>query len=815
MPSNQLLTDAETKLAEDLNTNALAIDGSSKDKLLHELQVHQMELEMQNEELRQAKILLEASRDNYRDRFLDLYDYAPVGYLTIGSDGLITEINLTAATMLGIERKNLILHRFSQCFAEKNRGEWRRQFLQLMRNSEKQSYELTMQRGDGSTFDARLECCADTANEQTPSARIALIDITERKCNERLLLKSQRNYAGIIESAMDGIITIDTDQRILLFNAAAEKMLGCPGHEAIGGSLERFIPERFRRAHGVHIHAFDRSSGISRKMNFLGPVTALRANGEEFPVEISISKIDVEGEKTFIAILRDITERTNLEQERQKFVSLANNSMEFVGMCDMNFTPFYVNEAGLRLVGLDNLTQCIATPVQEFFFPEDQSFILDEFFPRVLREGQADVEIRFRHFKSGAAIWMLYNVFFIKDGAGKQIGLATVSRDISASKQAKEALREADRRKDEFLAMLAHELRNPLAPIRNAVEIQKKSNPDLSRINWSTEIIDRQIKQLTGLIDDLLDVSRISRGLIELNNEPLEIRDFIRLAAETNQPLIDDKRQKFTMMLPAEPLWVEGDRIRLTQIFSNLINNAAKYTQEGGRIELSVELSGDDVRLRVSDNGCGIDPADLTNLFDMFYQANRSLDRAQGGLGIGLSLVHKLVVKHGGEVRAYSAGLGRGSEFVVRLPRLNAPETATVSAKALSAPILNNYRILVVDDNRDIAESLAVLLKIDGYQVHTADNGYTALEMARAERPDAIILDIGLPGMNGYSLARAFRQSSEFKQTLLIAMTGYGQTEDREKSRAAGIDEHLIKPVDIETLRKLLVERQRSGTSVK
>ena len=475
-----------------------------------------------------------------------------------------------------------------------------------------------------------------------------------------------RQWMGLSLSIRINVFWYSTPQR--------KKYSVCPRHEAIGSSIERFIPEQFRHAHGVHIHAFGRSQRQSRKMGFMGPVIGLRANGEEFPAEISISRVEVDGEKTFIAILRDITERVNLEQERQKFVSLADNSMEFIGMCDMNFTPFYVNEAGMRLVGLDNLAQSIRTPVQEFFFPEDQCFIVDEFFPRVLREGHADVEIRFRHFKSGAAIWMHYNVFFIKDSAGKPVGLATVSRDISMSKQAKAALQDADQRKDEFLAMLAHELRNPLAPIRNAVEIQKIANTDPARITWCTDIIDRQIKHLTGLVDDLLDVSRISRGLIELKKETLEIRDFIQPAVETNQPLIDARRQEFSMTLPPEPLWVEGDRIRLAQIVSNLINNAAKYTQEGGLSGLSVELSEDEVCIRVTDNGCGIDPADLSNLFDLFYQVDRNLDRSQGGLGIGLSLVRSLVEMHGGDVQAFSAGRGQGSEFVVRLPRLIPPK---------------------------------------------------------------------------------------------------------------------------------------------
>ena len=366
--------------------------------------------------------------------------------------------------------------------------------------------------------------------------------------------------------------------------------------------------------------------------------------------------------------------------------------------------------------------------------------------------------------------------------------------------------------------MLAHELRNPLAPIRNAVEIQKLAHSDPSRLAWCNNIIERQLEHLTRLVDDLLDVSRISRGLVELKKEPLEIRDFVLPALETSRPLIDARRHQFSMTLPPEPLWVEGDRIRLAQIVSNLINNAAKYTDEGGHIELSVESAGDDVCIRISDNGCGIDPVDLPCLFNLFYQVGRSLDRSQGGLGIGLSLVHNLVAEHGGHVRVISAGPGQGSEFEVRLPRLMLPEPAVVCCSSGPTPNLGKLRILVVDDNHDAAESLALLLGTDGHQVQMANDGLAALEMARAEDADVIILDIGLPGMDGYSVAQALRRSNEPSRALLIAVTGYGQPDDREKSRAAGFDAHLVKPIDFETLRKLLAEhvklRESQGRQV-
>jgi CheY-like chemotaxis protein/nitrogen-specific signal transduction histidine kinase len=385
---------------------------------------------------------------------------------------------------------------------------------------------------------------------------------------------------------------------------------------------------------------------------------------------------------------------------------------------------------------------------------------------------------------------------------------ASTRRQLNEEKLAEQTqeLYESDQRKDLFLAMLAHELRNPLAPIRNAAEILKRTDLAPDRIAWCSQIIGRQTEHMVGIIDDLLDISRINQGLIELNKESLEIQDIVLSAIESCQPLIDAKRQAFCLELPPESLWVAGDRIRLTQVVANLINNAAKYTEEGGRIKLSVELSEERVCIRVQDSGCGIDPADLPHLFDLFYQTDRNLDRSQGGLGIGLSLVQNMVAKHGGTVQAFSAGHGQGSEFVIRLPRHVLPKPAPTGSAALSAVPQKKHRILLVDDNRDAAESLAMILEVDGHQVRTVYDGPAALALARAERPDVILLDIGLPGMNGYEVAQELRRHSELERTLLIALTGYGQSEDREKSCAAGFDAHLVKPLDLEMLRKLLAE---------
>jgi signal transduction histidine kinase len=378
-------------------------------------------------------------------------------------------------------------------------------------------------------------------------------------------------------------------------------------------------------------------------------------------------------------------------------------------------------------------------------------------------------------------------------------------------------LREADRRKDEFLAMLAHELRNPLAPIRNALEILRLRGQDRrSAVREAWNMVERQTEQLSRLVDDLLDVARITRGKINLERHPLDVSEVVRRAVETSRPVIEARRHHLEVHLPPYPVWVEGDLTRLAQVVLNLLNNAAKYTEEGGRITLTVEAPppGEghpgEVVLRVRDTGVGIPAEMLPKVFDLFTQADRTLDRAQGGLGIGLTLVRRLVEMHGGRVRAYSEGPGKGTEMVVRLPARRAPEVpANGDDGEAPAPAVQPRRILVVDDNRDSAHSLATLLRLFGNEVQAAHDGASALAAAERFRPEVAILDIGLPGMDGYELARRLRQLPGLGSLRLAALTGYGSEEDRRRSRDAGFDDHLVKPVEMESLQAFLAEPER------
>jgi PAS domain S-box-containing protein len=359
-----------------------------------------------------------------------------------------------------------------------------------------------------------------------------------------------------------------------------------------------------------------------------------------------------------------------------------------------------------------------------------------------------------------------------------------------------EALREADARKDEFLATLAHELRNPLAPIRNALQILKLSSGDLATSARMVGMMERQLQQLVRLVDDLLDVSRVTRGRIELRKQPVEIAAVVRSAVELSQPLIESGQHQLSLELPKESIRLEADPTRLAQVFANLLNNAAKYTEAGGRIRIAVRREGAEVVVSVSDDGIGIPPEMLGRVFEMFQQVDASGKRSRGGLGIGLTLARTLVRMHGGSVEAHSAGVGKGSDFVVRLPALPVSEHGAAARPRSGDVSTARRRILVVDDNVDAAESLAGFLELVGHDVLVAYEGDTALREAREKRPDVVLLDIGLPGTDGYEVARALRREPGLAGALLIAVTGYGREEDRRRSREAGFDHHLVKPLD-------------------
>jgi PAS domain S-box-containing protein len=515
-------------------------------------------------------------------------------------------------------------------------------------------------------------------------------------------------------------------------------------------------------------------------------------------------------------IVRDVTPRVHAEAERERFVRVLENSQDFIGMCDLQGVPFFVNRAGLEMVGLDSLEQAKQTPVAEFFFPEDQARVIGEYLPQVLRDGQGEIEIRFRHFKTGAARWMAYKVLTLTDHSGVPTGFATVSQDVTERKARADDLIEADRRKNEFLAMLAHELRNPLAPLSNAVQAIRRRQPgDEHTLTVATDILDRQIRQMSRLVNDLLDASRVSRGKIELRCTRVALRPIIEEAIETVRPLLARFEHTLTTTLPPEALYVDGDAGRLSQVIGNLLANAAKFTDKAGRIWLSAEREGDEAVIRVRDDGIGIAPEHLQTLFDMFVQVDTAIERSRDGLGIGLTLVKTLVELHGGTVQVHSAGPGCGSEFTVRLAAVSAgADSPEVERRAPALGDSSARRVLIVDDSVDAAESLAMLLAFEGHEIHTAHDGADAVRTAERLRPDIVLMDIGLPILNGYEACRRIRSQPWGAAITMVAITGWGQEDDHEQFAAVGFDLHLVKPVDHDELLRV-VASARSRTSAK
>jgi PAS domain S-box-containing protein len=386
-------------------------------------------------------------------------------------------------------------------------------------------------------------------------------------------------------------------------------------------------------------------------------------------------------------------------------------------------------------------------------------------------------------------------------------GLCMVITDLTEQKK-REDLQEASRRKDEFLAMLAHELRNPLAPIGNALQILRLPDANAQALELAKDVMDRQLAHMVRLVDDLLDVSRITTGKVELRKERIELAKVLQNAVETSRPLIEASNHTLMMQTAPEPIWLDGDLTRLAQVVSNLLNNSARYTKPNGRIWLTTETRDGEALVRVCDNGIGIPEEMLPQVFEIFTQVSRPLERAQGGLGIGLSLVRGLVEMHGGKVEAYSDGPGRGSEFVVRLPlSVGEPERQEVGApngNSEKTTASSARRILIVEDNRDAADSLALLLELMGNSVRTIYDGADALAAAKEYRPEVVLLDIGLPGRSGYDVARDLRASPDLTGVVLVAQTGWGQEEDHRRTSEAGFNHHLVKPVDPQRLKDLL-----------
>ncbi|MGQ9425613.1 PAS domain S-box protein [Gilvimarinus sp. F26214L] len=629
------------------------------------------------------------------------------------------------------------------------------------------------------------------------------MDITDRRRMEQALREREEQLRLALQGAQAGAWSIDVQSRVTFWSQEFLKLYGFAPDQR--PSFRDWIDR---------VHPEDRQWV---QQNFLSrPTTEAFEYQQEFRILhpelgerwlLALGRVDRDehGDARKISGINiDITERKTVEralrESEERFRTLADNMSQLAWMADPNGWIFWYNSRWYEYTGsdLDNVRGWGWTRVlrperaEQIAAAAREHWQSGEPWEHTFEVRSADGEYR----------WFLTRVTPIfRDG--QLIRWFGTNTDITEQRTAEDALKEADRRKDEFLATLAHELRNPLAPLRNGLEVMRLAADNPQAMSEARAIMERQLAHMVHLINDLLDLSRISRGKVKLRKQVVPVSEVIDQAVESCRPLLEQAGHKLTVNLPSKAVFIDADPARMAQVFANLLNNASKFTGERGQIWITAEHSGETVLVRVRDTGIGIPPVLLDQVFDMFTQGD-PVEQAQGGLGIGLSLVKGLVEMHGGTVEAHSPGVNLGSEFVVHLPAMTEPQEQALSTGDQSTEPDSRRHILVVDDNRDAASSMATMLELMGHETRTAHDGLEAVEAAGAFQPDLILLDLGMPRLNGYDAARRIRAQQWGRDILLVALTGWGQAEDRRRSQEAGFDAHLVKPVDLQALRELL-----------
>ncbi len=634
-------------------------------------------------------------------------------------------------------------------------------------------------------------------------------------------IEAQSLLAAIVASSEDAIVSKTLEGRITSWNKGAERLFGYTAAEAIGQSIMMLVPPD---QHDQELAVLERIRRGERVDHL--EVVRVTKSGERRDIALTVSPVHDRHGHTIGAskTARDVTERKaaearlqRSEEENARAAAQLRESHDVLALAmragqmgawsrDLAHDTTWWSPELAALFGLPADGQDFhRLQLFDLIAPEDRDRLRAAIEEAVAERRDYTVQFRFRHAATGEWRSMEARGKATYDADGRPLMLYGLGIDITDQTRAVEALREADRRKDDFLATLAHELRNPLAPITSGLQILRAAGEDRAAAAQAREIMERQVAQMIRLVDDLLDVARISTGKVELRQEPIDLAAAISDAVEAATPLIAAGGQVLQVLPPAEPIYVNADRTRLAQVFANLLNNSARYSERGRPISLTVARDGDTAVVRVRDAGVGIHPDMLPRVFEMFRQADGTGGRSRGGLGIGLFLVRRIVEMHGGTVEATSLGLGQGAEFIVRIPALahEAPRAA-VADTGVAPGDTARRRILIVDDNVDAAESLGVLLAMGGHDTRLAHDGEAALAAAADFRPDVVFLDIGMPNLDGHETARRLRAQPWGQSLVLVALTGWGQAEDRRRSQQAGFDHHLVKPADPVVVNQLI-----------
>jgi PAS domain S-box-containing protein len=626
---------------------------------------------------------------------------------------------------------------------------------------------------------------------------------------------------SVVDNILDGIITIDEFGHIQSFNAAAERIFGYSSAEVVGRNVSVLMPEPYHSRHDTYIANY-RTTGVPRIIGIGREVLGRRKDRTTFPMELAVTEFTVGSRSFFTGIVRDITERKRLEEElrhrlqeladaEERMRSAVDHVIDAIITIDERGTISTFNPAAERIFGYSR-EEAVGQNVK-LLMPEPDHTRHDGYIANYVRTGEAKIigvgrEVTGRR-RDGSVFPMELAISEFRIGQARYF--TGIVRDITERKKLEAELHarlkelgESDRRKDQFISLLSHELRNPLAPVRHGLAILRRPEIDAATRERVLGMMERQLGQMVRLIDDLLDVSRITSGKIELRLADIELAAAVQQGLEAARPDIEAKKHELVLKISAEPVVVHADAVRVAQIVTNLLNNASKFTEPGGRITLAVEKSGAEGHVRVTDTGIGIPPEKLEAIFEIFVQVHSStMERSHSGLGLGLTLVKSLAELHGGSVDVYSAGPGCGTEVRVRLPLAASPAAEAEPPEALPLAF-ERRRVLVIDDNADSADSLAALLRMLGHEASAIYSGEGASERVAQLAPDVVLCDIAMPGMNGLEVARELRALYPARQLTLIAATGYGRPDDVAIARAAGFDAHLVKPVDLNRLEALI-----------